>query len=380
MSLMKLTDIVVRNLPPPAKGQKLYADDGLPGFGVRVSQGGAKTFTLVHGRNRERTTIGRYPIITLADARLEAKRLLAERTLGQHQPQRTKFDAALEQFYAAHVDQKCGPRTRTEIKRLLNRHLLPKLRHEKLVDVSTQDVIKIVDGLMATPSECEHLFRAAKTFFRWTVRRRLIPHSPLEGLEAPVRPVSRDRVLTDEELTTILSGARLAGSFGTFVRLLVHTGQRKGEIITLRRNMIDADHRTITFPMTKNGRPHTFPYGDQVAALLDALPSTGLLFPGRPTPLDLTEPSPFNGFSKAMDRFRSRCAIPHWTLHDLRRTFATGLQRLGVRIEVTEALLNHVSGTRAGVVGIYQRHTYLEEMRAAVRLWEAHLETLEEQR
>ena len=374
---MKLTDIVVRNLAAPASGQKLYPDDSLPGFGVRVSQGGTKTFTLVYGRDRERTSLGRYPVIGLADARTEAKRILAERTLGRLRPQPIKVDAALEQFFETHVAQKCNPTTQREVKRLLRKHFLPKVRHNQLGDVSTQDVMKVVDGLMGTPAECAHVFKVTKTFFRWAVRRRLIPHSPIEGLEAPVKAVSRDRVLTDEELATVLAHAEAAGSFGVFVTLLILTGQRKGEINTLKRAMIDQDRRTITLPVTKNGRPHTFPYGDAVAVLLDKSPPDGPLFPGRQRTAGEEGPLlPFNGFSKAMEQFRSKCRIPHWTLHDLRRTFATGLQRAGVRIEVTEALLNHVSGVRAGIVGIYQRHNYGDEMRAAQALWEKHVASL----
>jgi integrase len=208
------------------------------------------------------------------------------------------------------------------------------------------------------------------------VRRRLIPHSPLEGLEAPVRLKSRDRVLSDDELTALLAQSQVAGSFGAFVRLLILTGQRKGEIVSLRGEMIDTKRGTISLPMTKNGRPHTFPFGDAVLAVVATLPAEGNLFPGRQASEDLNEPSVFNGFSKAMDQFRNDCGIAHWTLHDLRRTFATGLQRLGVRLEVIEALLNHVSGTRAGIVGVYQRHSYTQEMREAIVLWEKHIDFL----
>lgn len=368
---MRMTDIVVRNLPPPERGQKTYQDDTLSGFGVRVSQGGTKTFTLLVGRTRERVTIGRYPVIGLADARTEAKRLLAEHTLGKHRPHRAKFETALEQFFATHLAQTSRPATQKEVRRLLTRHLLPKLRHESMENITTHDLTRIVDKLVGTPSECEHLFRAAKTFFRWALRRRLISHSPLEGLEAPAKGASRDRVLSDEELARVLSCCtRLGGTFAVFVRLLALTGQRKGEIASLRAEMIDRDACTITLPLTKNGRPHTFPFGAAVGELIEKLPKEGLLFPAK------GKDSPLNGFSKAMTQLRKECGIDHWTLHDLRRTFATGLQRLGVRLDVTEALLNHVSGVRAGIVGVYQRHDYQREMRAAIGLWEAHIAKL----
>ena len=365
---MRLTDIVLRNLPPPERGQKTYPDDTLSGFGIRVSQGGTKTFTLLVGRTRERITIGRFPVIGLADARTEAKRLLAERTLGKHRPHRAKFETALEQFFATHLAQTSRPATQKEVKRLLTRHLLPKLRHESMENITTHDLTRIVDKLVGTPSECEHLFRAAKTFFRWALRRRLIAHSPLEGLEAPAKGESRDRVLSDQELARVLACcAHLGSTFAVFVRLLALTGQRKGEIASLRAEMINRDARTITLPLTKNGRPHTFPFNAAAWELIEKLPKEGLLFPAK------GKDSPLNGFSKAMRDFRGKCGIDHWTLHDLRRTFATGLQRLGVRLDVTEALLNHVSGVRAGVVGVYQRHNYQQEMRTAVALWEAHI-------
>ena len=108
---MKFTDISIRNLPIPEKGLKLYADDAIPGFGVRVSQGGTKSFILTYGDRRERVTIGRHPIISLADARAETKRILAERTLGKHRPTRMVFDDALRLFVTSHLEQKTRPAT-----------------------------------------------------------------------------------------------------------------------------------------------------------------------------------------------------------------------------------------------------------------------------
>jgi integrase len=375
---MKLTDIVIRNLASPLSGQRTYPDDTISGFGVRVSPRGTKTFTLVHGRNRARTTIGRYPVIGLAEARTQAKRILAERVLGKHQPQRTKFEVALEQFYGTHVAQKRNPQGQKEIRRVLNKHLLPALRHENLGEVTTQAIMKVVDRLFPTPSECLHLFAAAKTFFRWAVRRRLILHSPLEGLESPTKYISRDRVLTDEELAIVLAQAKEQGSFGVFIQLLLLTGQRKGEIASLTAGMIETAEKTITLPTTKNGRPHTFPYGDAVTALLQELPRAGPLFPGRRKHLDEGpgEISQFNGFSKATDAFRTSCGIQHWTLHDLRRTYATGLARLGVAPQTIEALLNHVTGTLSVIARVYNRHSYLPEARAAAALWENHIASL----
>lgn len=262
--------------------------------------------------------------------------------------------------------------TTAECKRLLGRHFLPKFRLEPLERITTHDLTRIIDKLAGTPSEARHAYKAASTFFNWAVSRRMIAHSPLHGLKAPKANDSRERVLADGELGTVLTRALgCPSAIGQIVLLLAFTGQRRGEIAGLRRPYIKEEARTITWPgeMVKNGRTHTIPYGDFTAAILEEVPRAGdLLFPARGC-----EDTPFWGWSKTGLAFTRSCGIAHWTLHDLRRTYASGMQRLGVRVEVTEKLLNHVSGSFGGIVSVYQRHTYADEMRAAVGLWERHL-------
>jgi hypothetical protein len=114
---VQLTDLTVRHLKTDAM-QRTYFDDTLQGFGVRVSPGGTKTFVLVHGPAREHISISRYGIISLADARAEAKRILAERTLGARRPKHVRFDVALTEFCESHCDRKNRPGTAYETKRL----------------------------------------------------------------------------------------------------------------------------------------------------------------------------------------------------------------------------------------------------------------------
>ena len=367
---MRLTDIVLRGLPQPERGAKVYADDQLDGFGIRVSQGGTKAFVLTHGRTRERITIGRYPIISLADARAEAKRILAERTLGKHRPKHITFQAALSLF-VAEKEQKNRARTIKENQRILKKYFAA-LHHYQLSDISTDDITRITDKLSETPGTALHAFWAARTFLRWCVRRRYLAHNPIEGVEAPTKPGSRERVLTDPELAAVLSHARSGGTYGTLVELLLLTGQRRGEIAALDASWIDYDHRTITIPGTvaKNRREHFVPYGERVATILEHLPKKGLVFPGKGAGV------PFSGFSRAMILFRKACGVEDFTLHDLRRTYSTGLARLGTAPQTIEALLNHVTGTLSPIARIYNRHSYLPEARAAIALWEAHLAKL----
>lgn len=364
---MRLTDIVVRSLPPPDRGAKIYADDQLDGFGIRVSQGGTRAFVLTHGRTRERTTIGRYPIISLADARAEAKRILAEQMLGKHRPKRVLFQDALALFIAE-KEQKNRARTIKENERILRKYFAA-LHRKHLPDLRTDDITRITDKLMDTPGTALHAFWAMRTFLRWCVRRRYLAHSPIEGLEAPTKVGSRERVLSDKELGQVLKAGSAAGQFGTLMHLLLLTGQRRGEITALHSSWIDREAKTITIPgsIAKNRREHVIPYGDRVKAILDTLPKEGLLFPGKGTD------TPFTGFSKAMMTLRADCEVADFTIHDLRRTYATGLARLGVAPQTIEALLNHVTGTLSLIARIYNRHSYLPEARAAVELWEKHI-------
>jgi integrase len=191
-------------------------------------------------------------------------------------------------------------------------------------------------------------------------------------MKMPARYVPRQRVLTDEELRQVWLTAENAGyPFGTIVRLLILTGQRTGEINSLRFEFIDGDNLTITFPETKNGRLHTVPYGPLLMRVLKEVPQKSrYLFPGR-------DPAkPYNGGGKQKFLFDKQCIIAPWTLHDLRRTFATNMARLGVAPHIVERLLNHSSGTISGIAAIYNRFQYLDEMLEAMTAWERYLKRL----
>ncbi|HEY7297917.1 MAG TPA: integrase arm-type DNA-binding domain-containing protein, partial [Xanthobacteraceae bacterium] len=241
---LTLTDLTVRQLQPPERGQKMYRDETLAGFGVRVSQAGTKTFVLVHGRDRQFTTIGRYPIISLAEARSQAKQLLAKKTLGLLQPQAVSFEEAFEQFKAQHIATK-RPRTQYDYKRTLEKYFLPRLGKERLNKVSYERLMEITDRLADTPSEQAHALAVARTFFKWCARppRRYTP-SPLDGLQLKLAK-SRKRTLTDEEIVKIWLAAEEQGyPHGTVVRLLLLTGQRRSEIGGLQRPWINEKDRT----------------------------------------------------------------------------------------------------------------------------------------
>jgi integrase len=362
-----LTDISIKKFAVPNRGQVTYSDATLPGFGVRISQGGARTFVLVHGDRRERITIGRYPIISLSQARTKAKRILAQRILDPDQQPTILFRDAVPLFIQTHCKQRNKPSTQAETERLLNRHFLPAFGQRSLDQISTRDVTDILDELLDTPGECNHAFTAARTFFRWAKDRRYISSTPLDGLKLPARSQSRERVLTDTELERIVVAARASGSYGVILQLLVLTGQRLNQIASLQSDFIRREERTIAWPsrLMKSNREHTIPYGDEVERILDALPTKGLLFPTR-------DGDAFNNWSTSKAAFDEKCPMPHWTHHDLRRTFATGMAKLDFPPHVIERILDHTSTTSMSAVHrIYNRHSYETQMREAMEKWEA---------
>jgi integrase len=179
-------------------------------------------------------------------------------------------------------------------------------------------------------------------------------------------------VLTDDELSKVWHRAREIGyPYGTIVQLLILTGQRSGETAALQWDWIRGDTITIPASVTKNGRATTIPIGPMAQNIIAGVPRLGsLLFPAR----GYTD-KPFMSFGVrkiALDE----CGVKGFTHHDLRRTFATNMAALGVRLEVTEKLLNHVSGSLGGIVAVYQRHDFKDEMREAVTKWEAKLSAL----
>lgn len=371
---MHLTDLTLKRLRVPEKGRVTYSDDSVPGFGVRVSAGGAKSFVLLLGRSRKRVTIGRYPTISLSDARSHARELIAARVLGKEDLPSMKFEDAIPIFIAAHFgDDYPKPRTRNEIERLLRRHFLPKFRFEQLAHIKSHEIGDIVDGLRKTPSIAHHAFASIRMFFRWAEGRRYVLRSPCAGLRPPRTLPARERVLTRDEIKAVLGHALTTpATFSRIVLLLLLTGQRRSEIASLEQRWIAWDGRTITFPaaITKNKRAHTMPFGTAAASILKEGEKKGLLFPAR------GRETAFDGWSKCKPNFDVGVDLPHWTLHDLRRTFATHLASLGVPVHVTEKLLNHISGSTGGIVAVYQRHTYQKEMREAVELWEGYLVSL----
>ncbi len=343
--------------------------DTLTGFGLRISQGGSKSFIVVYGVNRKKNTIGRYPIISLSEARIEAKRILAEHVLGKHKYDPISYEDALER-YLAQCGDKNSLNTVADYKRMLNSF---KFRKTLLSDITQYEVFSRIEGLRGHPYAQNYHFSTIATFFRWAVIHQLLERSPIEGIPKPNKVLSRDHVLTVDELKAVYQHALgYEHLYGNVVALCLLTGQRKGEIASLQWDWIDSKEKTITLPAkaVKSSRLHTFPYGKLTTKILKTIPQDSeFLFPASRQMSERT--TVFNGWSKAKKAFdKDLEGVNPWRLHDLRRSFATVLASKDTNIHVIERLLNHVTGSVSGVAGIYNRYSYLDEMRVAIASYE----------
>lgn len=364
---MRLTDIAIRSLKTPERGVAIFHDDSISGFGVRVSEGGTKSFVLTHGPRRQRETIGRVGVISLQDARAEAKRRLAQYTLGRERPESIAWADALEK-YLAEVATTCKERTHEDYAYFLNRYV--RYGDTRLFEISPRDIHTTIERLAYTPAVQHRVYTVLRAFLRWAHRKHYLDRNPMERMQAPPASTPRDRILSTGELARVWHAAE-DDAYGRIVKLLILTGQRRGEITGLTGAMVGTDTITLPSANTKNGRRHELPLGNMARDVLGGpLAPDALYFPAR------GKPTPFNGFSKGKAHLDRACGFSDWTIHDLRRTFASGLASLGVQLPAIERLLNHVSGSFGGIVSVYQRYDFMPEMRNAIERWEAHVGSL----
>ncbi|MBJ7439584.1 MAG: integrase family protein [Sphingopyxis sp.] len=372
-------------------------DDELKGFGVRVTTSGAKSYIFQYrmgGREAktQRYTIGRHGSPwTAATARMEAVRictLVRQRRNPVDLEKQRRREAAELPFaaYATRFAQLCaGKGWQTLVERSLRLHLIPALGNKALPQIVRSDIVIAMDEIPKEQiANRRNVFAVARRLFRWAVSRGDIQISPMEGMETPKAVKPRDRWLSDSELPRIWNATRQTHPcFGPIVRLLIATGQRREEVSGLTWAELDRKARMWTLPgeRTKNGEPNYIPLNDLAVAEFDKI-AGGESWPKRGRTFATSSGAAFSGFAKGKLKLDSliECdggnPITSWRLHDLRRTVATGFQRLGVRFEVTEAILNHVGASRAGVAGIYQRHDWKPEKIEALRMWNDHLEAI----
>jgi integrase len=392
---MNLTDRTARaEKLPPGKADVILFDDKLPGFGLRIRAGGKKSWVAQYrfGAAQRRLNIGSIDQVIAAKARQSAADIFAKVRLGQdpqaeRRSEQQKAGDVFEDLGQRYLKAKAGLRAGSyrEIERHIERYWAP-FNRRSIHTITRADVARRI-GEIAEASGIVTANRARATLaavFTWAMRQGELEANPVTATNKAGEETPRDRVLPDGELIEVWKACR-DDDFGTIVRLLILTGQRREEVGGMADSEIGTEKRLWSLPRdrTKNKLPHDVPLSDTALALLAAHPRR----PKRDLVFGDTDSRPFSGWSRARRALDVRIseaqkeagietALAPWTLHDLRRSMATRLGDLGIQPHVIEALLNHISGSKNGVAGIYNRATYAAEKRQAVDIWASHLEAL----
>jgi integrase len=415
---MKLTALNVEAWKPAAHRQEVLDRDGLY---LIVQPSGVKSWALRYrlkgGGKAVKHTIGSYPMLSLKDARSKATELRAEIERGgdPHGAKVTarrraaEVDDSFETVARSFIDHQFRQRRRSwewsarflglviDAEAKADPKGCPRLivlrdgsvdrfgsRRVSVVDrwgtrpigeVADRDIIAALDQLSRqAPVGANRLHSVLSSMFAWAKGRRLVSANPMADIDRPAQEQARDRVLSDEELVKVWKAAgKLGHPHAGIVRLLILTGQRRSEIADLRWDEIDLEQRALHLPKerTKNGRAHDVPLAAQALGIIAGLPRVV-----EAEHVFTIRRKLIGNFSHAKGDLDELSGVTGWTLHDLRRTVASGLQRLGVRLEVTEAVLNHRSGSTAGIVGVYQRHDYAAEKRDSLARWADYVDAL----
>lgn len=399
-----LTDARIAGLKPPASGQVEIPDAIVPGLRLRVGASGVKTYILrkrVNGKPMN-ITIGRHTSrFTLANARRKARDLLIDveqgkniaKKVGAKRRHSVGVGTVSELFEVYLSNEVVGKkRSAKEFDRVFRRYIQPELG-DRIADTLTRgDVTRFIEKIAfergtETLAMARIVYRHLSAFYTWAMPKlENLPAHPCRDAWHPKQGEARDRVLSNRELVALWQASVEEGfPFGHWVQMLILTAQRRGEVLDATCDEFDLKGKVWTVPSerAKNGRANVVPLSAQAVAVAkevfeaagidadEAHAQRKILFASQTTTTNSV-----SGISRAWKRMRASVdeklgyEASHFTIHDIRRTVATGLQRLGISMAISEAVLNHQSGSaRGGVAGIYHRHQYTSEKREALAVW-----------
>jgi integrase len=416
-----LTAAAVRRMRP-GKQRREVRDGGCRGLLLIIQPSGVKTWAMRFSQRGKLRRIALGPVdvsgkdsagppqlgqlLTLAAARRLALQLNHERASGhdvvaaRHREKLERaargaatFAVAAKDFITQHAQR--HTRDWEEQARLLGfnpsdltiipKGLADRWRDEPISDINGDDIHGIVDearekgapGLVRrskrpTEARARAMMRTLSKMFGWLVAKRRLQANPCDGVARPQPPRARDRVLTNAEVVKFWRAAEsMRKEFGVLLQLLLLTGCRLSEVAEMRRDELRDEGAGVMWVIpgtrTKNKREHIVPLPPMACELLASVPMTdGYVF-------TTDGAHPVSGWSKIKRRLDAAMKVPAWRLHDLRRTAATGMAGLGIAPHIVEAVLNHISGARAGVAGVYNRAAYAAEKKMALERWAGHV-------
>jgi len=387
MARRRLTDLGVQAIRP--KDKYFEEVDGASGLRLAVFPSGAKSFLTRYRRpvtkEPAKLTLGRYGPVSLAEARVrhaEALRLLAQGTDPGEAKRRERADAeqaeadragdTIEHQVKLHLERqsrKVTESTWRQARLALEGDAVGAWRGRLVSEIKRRDVVALVEKIAGSrgPVAGNRAFQHLRKFFNALLERDVISVSPVHGVKKPAAEHARERVLGPGEIRELwLALDRVSGPAAAAVKVLLLTGARRSEVSGMRRSELGDDVWTLPPLRVKNRRSHSVPLSDQVKELLARQPA----LPGGDFVFSHDGSRPIDDFSRlkravdAIVKFEAQ-----WCWHDLRRTAASGMQKLGVRVEVIERTLNHRSGAYRGVAGVYQIDAMDEARRDALQRW-----------
>jgi len=385
----KLTDRFVANVTIDVRTD--YFDTQLSGLSLRVSPTGTKTWNLIYTResdeSRQRVKLGRYPAVGLEAARKKALKAMTAAADGEDPAEAKsarRTALTVEELGALYIKIYAKPNKKTwqEDERILKAEVYPEIGRMKGVAVKRRDVIGIIDSKAEAGARAQsrNILAVVRKMFNWAVEDGYLTISPIAGVKPRGKPTRRDRILTDAEVKGAwgaLGEVAISPVTADVLRLLFLTGQRSGEVCGMRKSEVDLEKSVWTIPgeRAKNELTHVVPLSPQSLQIVTAAVVRADEDPDAPLFTRTGEPLESNAIAQAV-RLKLQASKERWTPHDIRRTVATGMANLGIMPHIIEAVLNHISGFKAGVAGVYNRATYEVEKRDALLRWARHVSNI----
>lgn len=415
------TDLSIKNLATRTTRFEV-ADSVVQGLRLVIQPSGARSWILRfrQGGKQHKLTLGTFEKLKLADARAAAREMLRTVAAGRNPAHEKKearakivsekaelFAEVYEEYAKRYLDKKLKPSTAAEVKRIFEKNIKPVLGKFKLRDITKTHIINLLDDVAdnGAPVLANRVLSHLINFFRFCIGRDYLLVSPTTGVTKPTTEKTRERVLSDDEIrwfwratehekTRVIDDeSKLNSPFGGLLQLLLLTLARRDEVGAMTEAELDSNERKWTIPAerAKNEKPIEIRLARPSLAILKSMPRVAN---NEDYVFCTNGKTPVSGFSRTKRRIDrqmlvyareeaskagldpSKVTIPDWTIHDLRRTAASNMARLGISLPVVERCLNHIGDSGRGIKKVYQRYDFQPEMDAAFERWAEALESI----
>lgn len=390
---VNLTDKMIQGVKTDDGKRLELRDKRISGLILRVTPAGSKSFSFQYrpkgDTKTQRVTLGKYPALSLSEARRRALTLsqaVSDGTDPQAEAREQYQQMTVRELCDVYIERHAKPNKRTwaDDKAMLDRDVVPVIGHIGVGKVVKRDIVRTLDKIekRGSPIACNRTWEVIRRMFNFAVERSYIEHSPCAGLKARSKEQSRDRVLSSDEIAKLwdrLDNAAMSDEVKDILRLCLTLGQRSGEVAGMRKTELDLQRAIWTLPKsrTKNNMEHIVPLPQMAIKIIQSAKKragqSAFIFPSPKKGQTIDS----HAVATALRRSMNVLELKNFRTHDLRRTFATGLAELGITDNVTGRLLNHMTGSRNTITSqVYVKHDFMEEKRAAVDLWAARLQDI----